>query len=43
MVKCVTGLFMWDYVNLTDGMSVIKEIIINSMKKLIKIKNALLQ
>ena len=42
-MKHVTVLFMWDYVNLADGKSVMKEIVINSIKKLIKIKNALLQ
>jgi len=42
-VKRVTVLFMQDYVNLADGKTVIKEIVINSIKRLIKIKNALLQ
>lgn len=42
-MKCVTGLLVWDHVNLADGKSVMKEMVINSIKKLIKIKNALLQ
>lgn len=43
MVKHVTVLFVWDYVKLADGKSVMKEIVINSIKKVIKIKTALLQ
>lgn len=43
MVKRVTALVVRDLVNHVDGKNVMKEIIINSIKKLIKIKNALLQ
>lgn len=43
MVKRVTALVVRDLVNRVDGKNVMKEIIINSIKKLIKIKNALLQ
>lgn len=42
-MKRVIALLVRDYVNLADGKSVIKEIVINSIKKLIKIKNTLLQ
>lgn len=42
-VERVTVVLMWDCTNLADGKNVIKEIVINSIKELIKIKNALLQ
>lgn len=42
-MECVAVLLVWDCINLADGESIMKEIVINSIKKLIKIKNALLQ